>query len=175
MQTIKVLTPKKIIHETISRIGNFPNNSIYPLLIYKRVLDLSDVNGNDIQEFLDKNGWSKSWTDGIYDYRHYHSNTHEVLVIIAGACTVEFGGNTNNHFDVQKGDVIIIPAGVSHRNLASSADFKCVGAYPFDIEYDMNYGTAEEYTAAVTRIKQVGIPCSDPIFGKNGPLFDYWR
>jgi len=35
--------------------------------------------------------------------------------------------------------VIIIPAGVAHKNLGSSAYFRCVGGYPPGQSWDMNF------------------------------------
>ena len=43
-----------------------------------------------------------------------------------------------------------------------SDNFQCIGAYPFEVEYDMRYGTAEEYPEALDSIKQVGLPKKDP-------------
>lgn len=66
-------------------------------------------------------------------------NTHEVLV------AVEIREPQGRILEIQEGDALIIPAGVSHKNYQASEDFKCIGAYPFNVQYDMNYGKACEY------------------------------
>jgi uncharacterized protein YjlB len=63
--------------------------------------------------------------------------------------------------------VIIIPAGVAHKNLGSDAKFGCVGAYPEGKEYDMNYGKPEERGITLHNIASVSMPDADPVFGKK--------
>ncbi|MGP1910331.1 hypothetical protein ACTSEZ_19400 [Metabacillus sp. JX24] len=69
----------------------------------------------------------------------------------------------------------VIPAGVGHKCLQKDADFQVMGAYPDNQEMDMCTGKPEEYGEAISRIKQVPLPSNDPFFGKNGPLFEYWK
>jgi uncharacterized protein YjlB len=50
-------------------------------------------------------------------------------------------GRRPRHSDFNfKGDVLLIPAGVAHKNVGASIDFKCVGAYPGGKEFDINLG-----------------------------------
>lgn len=167
--------PKKIIHEIIPAHDYFPGNPNFPLLIYPQVFSSDVVNPELIKDKLTQNQWCNAWVDSIYDFHHYHSNTHEVLVILSGNCQVQFGGEKGIIHTVTPGDVVIIPAGVAHKSLQMSNDFRCIGAYPLDIDYDMNYGTKNEYEKACQSIKQLGLPPQDPIFGKEGPLFSYWK
>jgi uncharacterized protein YjlB len=144
------------------------------LLIYQQALpDIHEPQA--IQARLAQNTWGQSWVDSIYDFHHYHSNTHEVLVIISGECEVQFGGEKGPIYRVDTGDVILIPAGVAHRSLSMSQDFRCIGAYPFEVGTDMNCGTLDEYSKALKLIPHVGIPQQDPIFGDKGLLFNYWK
>lgn len=159
----------------ISSDDYFPGNLHYPLLIYKQISWEMHEPPQTIQDRLAKNDWSHSWVDSIYDFHHYHSNTHEVLVIISGNCQVQFGGEHGPIYTVHPGDVVIIPAGVAHKSLSMNPHFRCIGAYPFDVEYDMNHGNKEEYPKAIEAIKHVGLPKKDPIFGENGLLFNYWK
>ncbi|KTD18280.1 cupin domain-containing protein [Legionella jordanis] len=175
MDLIRAKSPKKVIHEIINSNGFFPGNAYYPFLVYQQPLSLSNQPAESLQNFLKDNGWINSWVDGIYDYHHYHSNTHECLVVISGECNVQVGGEKGSIYGVSKGDVLIIPAGVSHKNTGASKDFKCIGAYPFDLDYDMNYGKADEHPRVDDNIRNVRLPKSDPIFGKEGPLFDFWK
>ncbi len=172
---ISVQEPEKVIHQIISRNELFPNNDDFPLLIYKQAFDVAAAIPEQLQNHLKDNQWLNSWVDGIYDYHHYHSNTHETLVIISGHCTVQMGGDAGSSYEVHAGDVIIIPAGVAHKRLSGSADFKCIGAYPEGIEPNMNYGKKEEHPEVDKSIHSIGLPAYDPIFGKKGLLFEYWQ
>ena len=158
----------------ISPHKNFPGNPRFPLLIYKQVFSIT-YSAEEIQSWLKKNDWGSSWIDSIYDFHHYHSNTHEVLAIISGDCLVQFGGEKGPHYTVNSGDIVIIPAGIAHKSIEKSDNFRCIGAYPFDVGYDMKYGKKEEYADAIKAIKNVDLPAKDPIFGEMGLIFDYWK
>ena len=73
------------------------------------------------------------------------------------------------------GDVIIVPAGVSHKNVNQSPDFRVVGAYPRGQMWDMNYGKTAERPGADENIKNVPLPATDPVFGKTGLLMRLWN
>ncbi|WP_131783376.1 cupin domain-containing protein [Legionella gresilensis] len=167
--------PEEIIHDLILAQNDFPNNAQYPLLIYKQVFKFANQSPEEIQHYLKQNHWINSWVDSIYSYHHYHSNTHEALVIIAGDCKVQIGGDSGNIYNIAKGDVIIFPAGVSHKNISASPDFKCIGSYPNDVDYDVNYGRADEHPRVDMNIKKVGLPKADPVFGNDGLIFNYWK
>jgi len=173
MDVLSPKVPKEVVHDLVLPQDYFPNNSQYPLLIYKQVLDYP--NPEAVKRLLKENHWINSWANSIYDYHHYHSNTHETLVIIAGHCKVQMGGPKGAVYDVAQGDVIILPAGVAHKNVRSSSDFECIGSYPINDDYDMNYGTAEEHPQVDRNIEQVALPNSDPVFGTQGLLFNYWK
>lgn len=172
---MNIKIPDQIIDAMIQPKDFFPGNPRFPLLIYKGTLNLLSDSSNAVQALLHKNDWTEAWVDKVYDFHHYHSNTHEVLVIIAGECEVQFGGEGGEKYVVTLGDVVILPAGVSHKSLKMSDDFQCIGAYPFDVGYDMNYGSSEEYAKSIENIKRVEMPKKDPVFGDKGFLFDYWR
>lgn len=167
--------PKQVIQEMILPQGHFPGNLRYPLLIYKQVFSAINESPETIQSVLKQNNWIHSWVDSIYDFHHYHSNTHEVLGILSGNCQVQFGGEQGPIYTVNQGDVVILPAGVAHKSLNMSTDFRCIGAYPLDVGYDMNYGKLEECVKAFESIKQVELPKKDPVFGERGLLFQYWK
>ncbi|MBA3660941.1 MAG: cupin domain-containing protein [Gammaproteobacteria bacterium] len=175
MKDTKSNTAGNIIAEIIPLNGYFPNNSYYPVLIYKQIIAINKGTVNDIQHFLKQNGWHNTWVNSIYDYHHYHSNTHEALVVYEGDCKVQLGGPNGKVHSISQGDVIIFPVGVAHKNIESSKNFKCIGAYPFDIDYDMHYGKKEEHPAVDHNIKSTPLPKTDPIFGEQGLLFNYWK
>lgn len=165
----------QVVATIISSQGYFPNNTNYPLLIYKSVFTINQLSHVGIKKLLKQNNWNNVWLNGIYDYHHYHSNTHEVLVVIAGWCDVIYGGPKGKIYRVSQGDVVIHPAGVSHKKENSSNDFTCVGAYPESLSYDMCYGKAEEHPQVDFNIKNVALPKTDPVFGIKGKLFEFWN
>ena len=163
----------KSVHQYfLSEKGAFPNNPKLPALHYPRVTDQPQP--QKIKDLFESHDWRNSWINGIYDYHHYHSNTHEVLGISAGEATVMLGGDGGEEIKLKAGDVLIIPAGVAHKCLHSSRHFKCVGAYPRGSDYDMNYGKEEEKEQAKKNIDRVPLPKTDPVFGAKGPMMDAW-
>jgi len=96
------------------------------------------------------------------------------MAIAAGKAWVIFGGPSGKRLILEKGDVVIIPAGVGHKCSKASADFLCVGAYPGGAEYDTNLGTKEEMDHALPRIKKLPVPRLDPVSGKEGFLKTFW-
>ena len=156
--------------------GTFPNNQTLPLLIYKGALLLQP--GDDesaIKKVFESNGWTNSWVDGVFDYHHYHSVTHEVMGVYCGTADLQLGGPHGVCVEVLRGDVIIIPAGVAHKNLKSSEDFSVVGAYPGGKDYDMNYGKDGERPAADENIARVPLPDKDPVYGIEGAVKTAWK
>jgi uncharacterized protein YjlB len=166
----------KVFQFLIKQNGWFPNNAALPVLLYKGALRLPDEDKEKlVKEVFHQNGWSNDWVDGIYSYHHYHSITHEVLGVIQGKCTLQLGGDRSLKQVIEQGDVIVLPAGVAHKNIESSDDFTCVGAYPKGADYDLNYGKEEEHPKVVENIKKVPLPDTDPLYGKEGPLLDNWK
>jgi len=156
----------------IEENDGFPNNPDLPLLHYKKALEPSET--GSVKELFAENNWGNAWVDGIFSYHHFHSNTHEVLGITRGSCKVVIGGEGGKEITVEKGDVLVIPAGVSHKNVGSSQDFTCVGAYPSSMMYDMHEGDEEELESVKKTIRHVPLPEKDPVKGAGGPLFDHW-
>lgn len=149
-------------------------NSKYPVLIYE---DFFSERGDAGAEWLEKkfaeNNWTNSWRNGVYNYHHYHSNTHEVLGVYEGTAVLQLGGEEGEKLQVSAGDVIVIPAGVAHKNLGSE-NFKVVGAYPEGKAHDMNTGKEDERPEADKNIAAVPIPEYDPVEGKEGDLKLIW-
>jgi uncharacterized protein YjlB len=85
------------------------------------------------------------------------------------------GGEKGYKLTLEKGDVILIPAGVAHKNLTPRKLFKCVGAYPDGRAYDIQYGKKGERPGADDQIKQVPIPLLDPVLGQKGTMHQYWK
>lgn len=153
--------------------GTFPNSPL-PLLLYEQVLNAAPVNPADIEKLFHSNKWINSWRNGLYSYHHYHSTAHEVLGLYSGWVKAQLGGPNGKIVTVKAGDVIVIPAGVAHKNIDQSPDFKVVGAYPKGQIPDMKYGKQGERPGADENIKAVALPECDPIYGGKGPLIKEW-
>ncbi|HVY12641.1 MAG TPA: cupin [Alphaproteobacteria bacterium] len=157
--------------------GVIPNNPNCPLLIYRKAVRLPigmDPAGI-FEQLFQKNGWGKAWRNGIYDFAHYHSRTHEVLGIARGRALVRIGGDVGLDIDIKAGDALIIPAGVGHQRLKASKNLLVVGAYPAEGEYDEFRAEPSNREKAMAAIAQVPAPKTDPLFGAEGPLVKLWN
>ena len=150
--------------------GRFPNSAL-ALLVYRRALPPDPA---AMERAFAANGWSNSWRNGIFRYHHFHSVAHEVLGIAAGEARVAFGGPSGREVAVRAGDVVVIPAGVAHRNAGQSADLLVVGAYPGGGACDIRRGDPAEHATAVRAVAAVPLPGGDPVFGRGGPLLHLW-
>jgi uncharacterized protein YjlB len=115
------------------------------------------------------------WRDGVYDFLHYHATVHEALGIARGHARVRFGGDSGKEFELDPGDVAILPAGTGHQCLRASRDFSVVGAYPPGAKMQVTQPTPENRARALLTIPQVRRPDSDPILGTDGPLVRLWK
>ncbi len=154
--------------------GIFPNNHL-PVLFYPGVLLLPGLfPAGEVKDMFSHNDWKNAWQAGIYTFHHYHSNTHEALGVVRGETTIELGGDNGVRLKIQKGDVIVLPAGTAHKNLGDENAVVCVGGYPKGKEYDMCYGKESERAAAIDSIRKVKLPDHDPVFGLQGGVLKYW-
>jgi len=117
-------------------------NSPYPLLHYPGIVrDLvsrPNFKTSDIFDLFAQNGWQSQWVAryGPDIQSHYHSTTHEAMVVISGeGATIRFGvadapdwkqgalgigergAGEEGGLEIRAalGDVFIVPAGVSHK------------------------------------------------------------
>ncbi len=150
--------------------GRFPNSRL-PALVYRHALP---PDRRAMAEAFAANGWSNAWLDGIFTYHHFHSITHEVLGIASGAVRVMLGGSGGRTVAMEAGDVVVIPAGVAHRNVGQSVDLAVVGAYPGGADTDTRRGDAAEYQAAKRAAAAVSPGVSDPVTGGEGALASMW-
>lgn len=161
-------------HYYLEDDGVFPNSHL-PVLFYRNVLRVPPVfAATAVKMLFRKFGWGNAWKYGIFEYHHYHSITHEVLGIISGETELMLGGNHGITLNIRKGDVIIIPAGVAHKNNGRENQVTCIGAYPRGNKYDICYGYVGERPQADRNISQVSKPRLDPVFGNRGGLHNYW-
>lgn len=170
-----VVQPDRAVDHLLVDDGTYPNNGRLPLLVYPGALVLPQRDPAAIIEALfQANGWGGSWRNGVYSFHHYHSTAHEVLGVYGGEASIQLGGESGIVIEVERGDVVLIPAGVAHKNLGASSDFKVVGAYPPGQRPDMNNGRAGERPRADENIARVPLPPADPVYGIDGPMGRLW-
>jgi uncharacterized protein YjlB len=124
-----------------------PNHPRFAVLIYHGV-DAAADGADTGRSMFERHGWGGAWVDGIFDFHHFHSTSHEAL-------------------DVSAGDVLVLPAGTGHCRASSSRNFTVVGAYPAGQEdYDLlREVDREDLEAARARIEALGAPPDDPVGG----------
>ncbi len=157
--------------------GETPNNPAFPLLHYRNAVVLNGTHDPAavFEQILASNGWKDSWRDGIYDFLHFHTGTHEVLGIARGCAAVRFGGANGQLVNLKAGDVVVLPAGTGHCRLSASRNLLVVGAYPAHSRYDEprpDQVDSEKARAAILRVK---CPWTDPLYGREGPLLRLWN
>ena len=141
-----------------------PNHPGFPVLVYRGTGMRDPMTA---RSRFAEHGWGGSWVDGVFDFHHFHSTSHEVLAVEAGRATLELGGPQGEAFEVAAGDVVVLPAGTGHRRAVADGSFTVVGAYPAGQErYDLLRGDdPAEVEAARERIAALGAPPEDPVGG----------
>jgi uncharacterized protein YjlB len=153
--------------------GQIPNSKL-PLLLYRNAFPQRNEEGASwLEQKFASNNWTNSWRNGIYPFHHYHSTSHEVLGIYSGKVLVHLGGEQGQKVELNAGDIVIIPAGVGHKNLGST-DLGVVGAYPEGRSWDLKRGLAGERPQADKNIAALPIPSTDPLLGKEAGLTKIW-
>lgn len=148
--------------------GMLPN-SRFPLLIHRNA-----VPGGGVEAVMSRfraNGWFNNWRyPGVYTYPHFHSTTHECLGVAAGWMEVDMFGEGGTRIRLETGDILVIPAGVSHCMVANSDDIMMVGGYPEGRDWDNvqeRFLSEEMRRAAAKRIMMLPIPARDPATGQS--------
>src|SRR5687767_2532670 len=94
MEQTELIQNINIVRNILTDDGIFLNNGLLPLLVYQKAVHVPrEEAGKVIIEYLETNGWVNAWENGVYDYHHYHSTAHEVLVVIRGSARIQFGGD----------------------------------------------------------------------------------
>ena len=151
--------------------GVIPNNPSLEVIVYPAAFK---ENTQEIEEVFNRHDWTNSWTGGVFEYHHYHSNTHEVLGVLSGTATLQIGGEQGETLDVAAGDVLLLPAGTGHKKLDASSDFEIVGAYPGGVSYNLKTGEPGERPYVLEDIQNTPLPKMDPVFGDSGPVIENW-
>ena len=146
--------------------GMLPN-SRFPLLVHRGA-----VPGGGAEAVIGRlrsNAWYNNWRwPGIYTYRHFHSTTHECLGVAQGWMEIEVFGEGGKRIRVETGDIVVMPAGVSHMMIGQSDDVLMVGGYPEGRDWDnmqQDHLTEELRRTAAKRIMMLPIPARDPATG----------
>ena len=156
--------------------GETPNNPKLPLVLYRGAVDAKGADpAAAFEKAFGAHGWGDGWRNGIFDFLHFHTRTHEVLGIARGRAKVEFGGARGQAVELQAGDVAILPAGTGHRRLSCSPDLLVVGAYPANNCVDQHRPSQISHDKAVTDIAGTALPQQDPVYGSDGPLMRLWK
>ena len=147
--------------------GTYPNNEDYPTLIYKNAFHGSETDGRQLL-LANKNDWTEPWVWGIFSFHHYHTKAWELLLCVCGSASVQVGGDTGPTVKIEKGDLLLVPPGVAHKQLGEESGFSLPGSYPtfgFDGRIDTCRGkpTDEERR----RIQECYVPKIDPLFKLN--------
>ena len=154
--------------------AQFPGNRL-PVILYRQALRLPPLfKALYIKRLFARNGWSNAWNSGVFTYSHYHSTTHEVLGFFRGSTVLHLGGAHGYNINIRKGDVLIIPAGVAHKNLGREHQVKCIGAYPGGRDYDINTGMPGERPRTDQNIRALPLPGQDPFYGTVEGLPAIW-
>ncbi|MEP4768958.1 MAG: hypothetical protein ABJY83_13720 [Roseibium sp.] len=150
---------------TSGPVGMLPN-SRFPLLIHR-----SGIPGgvDAVLARFRECGWLNNWQNaGVWDYGHFHSTTHECLGCASGWMDVQVFGDNGPVVRIEAGDVIVMPAGVSHAMTGCSDDVLIVGGYPDGRDWDnlrQDHMSDADRIAAVKRIMMLPIPSKDPVSG----------
>lgn len=148
-------------------VGMLPN-SRFPLLVHRGAVPGGGLDAV-IARFRE-HGWLNNWRyPGIYTYPHFHSTTHECLGCAAGWMELELFGRGGTRVRVAAGDVVVMPAGVSHQMVGASPDIMMVGGYPDGRDWDNMEEEKigpEAFNAAAKRIMMLPIPDRDPATGQ---------
>jgi uncharacterized protein YjlB len=154
--------------------GKFPNNHL-PAILYKDILRLPVLlMASSVTAVFARHHWNNAWDAGVFTYDHYHSITHEVLGFYRGKTTLRLGGEKGHEVQVEKGDVLVIPAGVAHKNLGAEYAVKCIGAYPDGRDYDIRRGLPGDRPGTDKSISMVPLPEMDPFYGEGKGICNLW-
>lgn len=155
------MTQPELLH--LKPDNPFPNNQM-PVRLYRGVVSEGDF-ADGIESLFRENGWQGTWRNGIMDRHHFHATAHEALGCARGSVDVLLGGPNGETVTMHAGDIALLPAGTSHKNLSHSDDYLIIGAYPPGQSPDFEYGDADRYDEVLASIGRVPPPQRDPATG----------
>ncbi|WP_157558235.1 cupin domain-containing protein [Niabella aurantiaca] len=153
---------------------NIPNSPL-PLLIYRGFFD---------KEYEDCEGWLKNrfssnrWFPAprlqVFGFTHYYINTHLVIGVCSGEAKWQLGGTLGITTNIEKGDVVVIPAGVALRHLESEKNFKIVGAGSVNEVPRVQKEQSGNHAHGNNGIANIALPETDPILGPEESQLTIW-
>ena len=156
--------------------GRVPNNPSLPLIVYRSALESGPRCAADCEALFADNGWSGAWRNGIYrapPLSQHRARGARHRGRVGSGCGS--AAKTATTVELHAGDVVVIPAGVAHKNEGASPDLLVVGAYPGGKSPDMCTPAAQQCERALRNVREVPLPASDPVYGGPGPLIERWR
>lgn len=156
--------------------GEIPNHPRWPLLVYAGAVPIAGADpAQAFEDLFNRNRWPAAWRNGVYPFHHYHSNAHEALGVYSGEVTVQFGGQRGVTLTARPGDVIVLPAGTAHKQIAARGTLGVVGAYPEGQRPDTCMPLVNDAAKSAAAVLRVALPACDPVAGAQGPLFAHWK
>lgn len=150
-----------------------PNNR-FPLVVYRGALSGAALSPDGCMALFHRNGWQRTWLNGVFPHWHYHMHSHEVLGCVGGGARVGFGGDHGVVAEVRAGDVVVIPAGVGHKRLSQQPGFQVVGGYPPGQDGAVTNAGDVDLESALRQTAAVPVPASDPVYGAGEGLAEIW-
>ncbi|SDC00024.1 cupin domain-containing protein [Niabella drilacis] len=151
-------------------------SSPLPLLVYRGFFDKEYDACEDwlIKKFR-SNKWFPSPALGAFNFTHYYINTHIVLGVCAGEAQWQLGGTLGIITVLEKGDVMVIPAGVALRHLGSGTDLNLAGACSVNVSPELQRRQSGNRVHANRSIANIPTPDNDPILGPGAGLLTIWQ
>ncbi|EAU43111.1 hypothetical protein FP2506_09716 [Fulvimarina pelagi HTCC2506] len=156
---------------------DIPNSNL-PLIVITGEIEADQLTANDVQQRFRRHGWQGTWVYTVFDYWHFHLDGHEVLTCVSGEAVVGFGGEEANGgitLPMLPGDTVIVPAGVGHKRLSGSSEFKVVGGYPPGQSGTITRAGTVDVEASKREIAKLALPERDPISGAAPGALNAWH
>lgn len=144
----------------------FIPNSPFPVIVTWKMALFHVATATEAEVALKKRaleiGWNLEWLWKVYKRPHYHSTTHEALVVFRGSATLRLGGHRLGKIvKVIQGDAIVIPAGVAHQAMERTKDFLVFGFYPVGAKpWDLLFCRKKEREIALPNLVSLREPPS---------------
>ena len=138
-----------------------PNHPGFPVLVYRGTGMRDPMTA---RSRFAEHGWGGSWVDGVFDYHHFHSTSHEVLAVVAGGRRSSSAARRARRSRSRRATSSSSPPAPGTGGRGATARSRVVGAYPAGQEdYDLLRGDdPAEVADARERIAALGAPPEDP-------------